>query len=302
MRFTVRTDAALLTLALAGVALGCQNFAPPAQTPAPPPPPLPALTGPTLIAQPIPTAPSGENVPAGLTGPADNLVTLRKLLQRAQSQHAQMDSYLARLRRRERIKGQVKPEELLMVRVRQEPLSVHFKWIGTEGKGRELLYVQGRNGNKINVLTAAGDIPFAPAGKRMALDPDGLLVRSSSRHHISEAGFGTTLARMNNLLGALEKGRADVGAARYLGRVSRPEFGEPVEGIEQTIPPGQDDQLPQGGRREIYLDPRFGLPVLVATFDHPGQEVEYYFFDRFQFPVALDDADFDPDRLWGKGK
>jgi hypothetical protein len=39
---------------------------------------------------------------------------------------------------------------------------------------------------------------------------------------------------------------------------------------------------------------------LLVTRDDRGQEVEYYHYDRLQFPVRLDDADFNPDRLWKK--
>ena len=46
------------------------------------------------------------------------------------------------------------------------------------------------------------------------------------------------------------------------------------------------------------IDPESQLPALIVTADETGKEVEYYCYDRLQFPVALDDADFDPDRLW----
>jgi hypothetical protein len=56
--------------------------------------------------------------------------------------------------------------------------------------------------------------------------------------------------------------------------------------------------MPKGGRRFWYFDPATGLPVLIVTDDPTGHPVEYYCYDRLQFPVKLDDADFDPERLW----
>ena len=55
--------------------------------------------------------------------------------------------------------------------------------------------------------------------------------------------------------------------------------------------------------RETGADARFGEALQEATgvwFDDGGQEVEYYWFDRIQYPVRLDDDDFNPDKLRGK--
>jgi hypothetical protein len=40
--------------------------------------------------------------------------------------------------------------------------------------------------------------------------------------------------------------------------------------------------------------------MLVSTLDERGAEVEYYHFDRLLTGVKLNDADFDPDALWGR--
>jgi hypothetical protein len=233
--------------------------------------------------------------------PANPLTPLRQLHQAAARQHAAMDSYIARLTRREFVKGKYQPEEVLLFKFRKEPRSVYFKWVGPVGKGREVIYVKGRYENKIHTLLAAGDMPLARAGTRIALAPDSVLVRNSSRHSITEAGIGTLIDRFGALLDALEKGDTSQGAAVYLGPQKRPEFSVPLEGVEWNLPPGLDPSLPRGGRRWCYVDSKTHLPVLILTQDERGQEVEYYRYDRFQFPVRLDDDDFDPDKLWGAG-
>ena len=65
-----------------------------------------------------------------------------------------------------------------------------------------------------------------------------------------------------------------------------------------VIPPGVEPQLPRGGRRWLFFDPASHLPVLMITHDNMDHEVEYYCYDRIQYPVKLDDLDFDPDKLW----
>jgi hypothetical protein len=105
------------------------------------------------------------------------------------------------------------------------------------------------------------------------------------------------------LLQTVERGDTRLGSMRYVGLVKRPDLEAPVEAAERTIPPHAEPQLPLGGRRLWGFDPVGKLPVLILTQNEAGHEVEYYCYDRFQFPVRLDDDDFNPDKLWpAKGK
>jgi hypothetical protein len=56
--------------------------------------------------------------------------------------------------------------------------------------------------------------------------------------------------------------------------------------------------LPHGGRRWLFFDTVSHLPVLMITHDDKDHEAEYYCYDRIQYPVKLDDLDFDPEKLW----
>jgi hypothetical protein len=224
--------------------------------------------------------------------------TARQLYEAARDRHAATDSYIARLTRREVIKGAMNPEELLLFKFRREPYSVYLKWLGKEGQGREVLYVKGRHEGKIHTLLAAGDIPFMPAGRRMAVSPDSLLVKSASRHPIQEAGIGAGIDRIGAVLAALDRGDRKLGTLLVVGPLMRPEFDKPVVGIEHAVPAGADPSLPRGGRRTYFFDPDTGLPTLIVARDERGDEAEYYRYDRLQLGVKLDDADFDPDRLW----
>jgi hypothetical protein len=244
-------------------------------------------------ASPAPAAPP----PAAAVDP---VARLHALYRQAADEYAGLTSYIVRLRRREQVQGKDKPEEILLFKFRKQPFSVYFKWLGKEGQGREVIYVQGRFENKIHTRLAAGDVPLMPAGGRIALAPDSALVRSSSRHPISEAGIGGSLDHLSELLRALDQGDNRLGTLRYLGPIKRPEFDTPCETVEEMIPPGQNPALPQGGRRLWAFHPERHLPTLIILYNETGHEVEYYCFDRWQYPVALDDLDFDPDRLWGK--
>ncbi len=223
---------------------------------------------------------------------------MRALHRRAAEVAAGMDSYIVRLTRREFIKGKLQPEEVMLLKFRRDPFSVHFKWLGAQARGREVVFVKGQSNDQIHTLLAAGDMPLMPAGKRISLGHDSPLVRSGCRHSILDAGIGHLVEELGRLLTALEKGDRQRGTLTYLPSQKRPEFSAPVAAIERVIPPNVETCLPRGGKRWLYFDPTSKLPLLVVAVDDRGQEVEYYHYDRLQYPVKLDDDDFNPDKLW----
>ncbi|MSR33071.1 MAG: DUF1571 domain-containing protein [Gemmataceae bacterium] len=238
------------------------------------------------------------NIPqAENSQPADPMRTLQR---KALARLATLDSYIVRLTRREVINGKKKPEELLLLKYRKAPLSIYFKWLGGEGAGREVVFVEGQYEGKIHTLLAAGDIPFMPAGKRMALSPDSILVKNSSRHKIQEAGFQPLVSGLGLAMDAQAQGDRRLGSVRYHASVARPDLPMPMEALEHLLPPGMESGLPRGGRRLVFFDPQSFLPALIATYDERGEEVEFYRYDRFQFPVRLDEKDFNPEALFAK--
>jgi hypothetical protein len=251
----------------------------------------------------VPTASGSESPPvittaAPSSGFNDPSARLHALYREAAEHYAHVDSYIARLTRREQLNGKDKSEEVLLFKFRKDPWSVYFKWLGTEGKGREVVYVRGQYENKIHTLLAAGDIPLMPAGRRFAVAPDNPFVVSSSRHPIEQAGIGTLIERFGKWLHEEDNGGHSLVTLQYLGLIRRPEFSSPCEAVEQTLAPGVDPNLPHGGHRLWAFDPQTKFPALLITYDETGHEVEYYSYDRFEFPVHLDDDDFNPDKLW----
>lgn len=225
-----------------------------------------------------------------------------ELHESARNRYARIDSYIARLTRRETVKGQPRPQETVLLKVREKPWSVYAKWLGDEGRGREGLYVEGGSDGKVHVRLAAGDIPFVPAGRRMALDPNGALLRAASPHPITDLGIGAAIDKIGAVLTAQKRGDQQSGSLSAIGPERRQEFNRAVRGIEHKVPPGGDPALPFGGRRTYWLDPATSLPTLIVTEDSEGHQVEYYHYDRLELSVRLDDEDFDPDHLWGPAK
>lgn len=304
----------VLAIALAGMLAGCSDFSqrrisgirhfedvaqhPPKAAPALQIPNSPVVVARNPIEEPIQKATFIPAQPAVNQKASDN--PLRGLYQRAADQQSKMESYIFRLRRREVVSGKKMPEELIRAQVRRDPFSVHLKWLGAEGKGRETIYVKGKYKNEMQVLMAANDLfPLSPAGMKWKLPPDDPLARARSRYPITSTGFESIIDRFGKIVTAVEKGDTNEGSLKYLGKMKRPEFEAEVEAAHQVLPAKCDPNLPKGGQRWFYFDATHGWPVLVIAND-PDGEVEYYCHDHIQWPVRLDDDDFNPERLWRK--
>jgi hypothetical protein len=239
--------------------------------------------------------------PGGAQAPAES--KLQRMHRLAAEEYARIDGgYIVRMTRREQVNGKDQPREIVKMLFRKEPWSVRLVWLDGDAKGREVLYVKGRNDNKLFTRLGPNDgNMFVRAGSRVALAPDSPIATKSSRHSITEAGIGSTIERFGRLIELNARGDKSRGTLTYLGPQKRQEFDVPVEVAEQIIPPGLDKDLPRGGRRLLMFDAaKNHLPALIITTDDHGHEVEYYLHDRYIYPVQFDDKDFDPDTLWGK--
>lgn len=232
-----------------------------------------------------------------------SLQSVKRVQQLAADKLARLDGFEARLTRREMIAGKPAPEQVVQYKFRAEPMSVHMKWVGLEAKGRELVYVAGRKGDPVNILTARGDGTFIiPAGKRMTFTPTDPAVRGQSRYDLREGGMALAVKQLGQTAAKADRDPASAALLRYLGRVQKPERQTGLEAVEQTILPGTEPLFPKGGKRTLYFDPEpsspsHGLPILVTAVNEAGREVEYYYFENLK-PAKFSDADFDVNVLW----
>jgi hypothetical protein len=226
---------------------------------------------------------------------------LHRLVRLAHERYATIPCYTARLRRREQAGDKERREEILVGTFRQDPWSLHVKWVGEEGKDREAIYFPGRHGNLVHVLTAAGDVPLMPlAGRHIKLAPDSAVVKAISRQALADTGIGFHIDRFCAAVDAAEHGEAGAGTLTNQGVLRRADWDKPLEAVLQIIPAGGEPELPEGGERVWFFDLELHFPVLVVTHDPRGDEVEYYCFDQFTFPCQLPDQEFNPDKLWGR--
>ncbi|MFO0937986.1 MAG: DUF1571 domain-containing protein [Gemmataceae bacterium] len=245
--------------------------------------------------------PNGVEFPSPVSSNNPKLAEVRRVYMLAKKKWGDLTDYESKLVRREVIGGKEMPAEEMLFQFRKEPYSVRTKNTGSVGKGREIIYVAGP-GAKVHILTGEGDNRLVGAGFYTVLSPDDRMITSKSRHKINEGAIGRTVELLGKALAMAEAGKFD--GLKSMGKVKRREYADPVEGIEAVIPPGQDAELPKGGRREVYFDatptsPSYGLPVLIRLIEG-DRELEYYCFSEFKVPANLTNADFDPARMTKK--
>ena len=106
-------------------------------------------------------------------------------LQQGQTILQKTPDYSAQFRRHERINGELLDPQAMNLKVRHEPFSLYMKW--TEGdKGRQLIFVQGQNDDK--VLVQIGGVAGRLTGA-LAMDPNDDRVRAESRYPATCAGL-----------------------------------------------------------------------------------------------------------------
>jgi hypothetical protein len=192
------------------------------------------------------------------------------------------------------------PEEQMLMNFSLQPRSVYYRWLDEKNAGRECVYVEGLNEGKL--ITRGGKSDFMLVGRRIAVDPEGLLARSKSRYSITEAGLDNMVRRLERKVALQEKGDGSQGTVKYLGTQKVPEYPEDLLHLVNEIPPGADPVFPKGALRHWYFEPTSGRLVLLHATDPRGEFLEHYLFDRFIPNAALGDPDFNPDQLWPNQK
>jgi hypothetical protein len=280
--------------------------APPASPEASPVPPRPPEPTPATVAPPTGPRPPAVTPPpqaAAQPTPAPQAggATLGKLADTATKRWAAIDTFEAKLTRREVVRGAAAQTEEVLLQVRREPFAVYMRNTGEVGRGREVLYNPSRHEDKVHAIVGEGDSRLYKAGnKAPSLSPDSPLVKNKSRRSIRDAGPGTAVALFARLV---QTNPADL---KHVGPVQRPEFpGVPLELVEQTVRPNAEPDAERGGVRGWYFDakpdsPGYGLPVMMTLTEAgstPPRELEYYCYTQVKAPAGLTDADFGVERL-----
>jgi hypothetical protein len=212
----------------------------------------------------------------------------------------EIHDYTATLIKRERVGTTVLDYEYMYLKVRnarvhngrvEVPFSVYLTFLKpAEVKGREVIYVQGRNNNKLIAHEGGVKGKLLPT---VSLDPTSMLAMRGNRYPITQIGIE------NLMLQLLERGNRD--RVHPDIQVEFRENAKINDRICTTIVirhpeqrPGMDFQIAQ-----VFMDNEFKVPIRYAAYDFskPGQTepevIEEYTYLNLKTNVGLTDRDFD---------
>jgi hypothetical protein len=229
----------------------------------------------------------GQSAAADTATSMDQAITL---LTEARLHFKTVRDYQCRLIKRENVQGTLQPESVMIMLVRNNPLSVYLRCESpSTEKGLEVCYVEGRNQGKMRVHPA-GMLGILGA---WSVDPHDPRAFEKNRHCITEAGLGTLLentARYWEMERRLNK---------TLVRITDDELdGRACTRIE-TIHPDRNAGSYYGYRCVLWLDKETHLPAGAETYDWPcrggcegGDLLESYRYSELRCNIGLGDAAF----------
>jgi hypothetical protein len=216
------------------------------------------------------------------------LVPAIRLAQQSLASLATVKDYKAVIARREMVDGEL-VNESMHLKFREEPFSVYLLFGGANA-GREVLYVHGRNDNKLMAHEGSGLASFIGT---MSFAPDSPQVTKQSRHKITEIG-------LRNMLSALvarweeesKYGECDV---KYYHNAK---IGDRQCLAIESVHPRPRRQFKFHITR-LYIDKETDMAVRLENWGFPAQPngkevlIEEYTYSRIETNVGLTDADFD---------
>lgn len=204
---------------------------------------------------------------------------------------ANIKDYSCTLIKREQIDDKVGEHEYIFMKVRHDPFSVYMYFLGPANiKGRECIYVAGRNEGKMTAHEGGLKGKLIPT---VDLDPSGFIAMRGQRYPITEVGVRTLTARLVEVAEADAKfGECDVKffkGAKVNGRVCTSlQVMHPV--------PRQNFRFHLA---QVFIDDELQIPIRYASYGWPAaqggqpQLLEEYTYLNMKLNNGFTDADFD---------
>ena len=173
-------------------------------------------------------------------------------------------------------------EQKNIITKHRKPFSFYLKWTDGGEKGTEVIYVQGRNDNKLTAH-AGGLLKWLT----LNLDPRGSIAMKNNRHTVLDAHIGKIIDicdKNYNLAKHLSVGTFEQCGEKMIG-------GRAQICIKAIFP---DDRRFYGGINYIYVDKEYKFPVAVEIYGWNDELLEKYEYTHIKLNVGLTDKDFDP--------
>lgn len=237
-------------------------------------------SGATTVAQ-APPAPAAPLTPVEQAS---------RLIAEARQSYQTVQDYTCTFIKRERVGNEMRPENVIVMRVRTQPFSVYFRWAAPKAiEGQEACFVAGRNNN----MMRAHPIGILGVVGWVSVDPRDARAMKDNRHAISEAGIGNLIERIST---GWEK---DKGINQAQLQIADFEYNKrPCTRVEVSHP-GTPPGSFYAYRCVVYWDKETHLPIRYEAYDWPhqggnpdGELLENYNYVNLRLNVGLSDAVF----------
>jgi len=218
-----------------------------------------------------------------LVNAADAPVDLDNIFRQAERVLEGVDNYTAVFHKQERVKGKLLPAETVALKFKK-PFKVYMKWIAEPHRGRETIFVEGANKNRLK-----GHEGGLLGVLTVNLDPNGPQAMKGNRHPIADSGLEKLVAKLavNVRLGRV-KGELEV-----RDRGEETVYGRKTVRLEGVFPKEKAGTY-YCHRAVVNIDTELKLPIKVQIFDATDELVETYGYEDLRLNAGLTEKDFDP--------
>lgn len=213
-----------------------------------------------------------------------------RIARQSLEQLQQVQDYEAVFIKREWINNQLVTQQM-QIKLRERPFSVYLKYVQPYA-GREILYVAGRNQNKLLAHLGAGEGVRSLVGT-VSLAVNSPDVMAENRHPITDIGMRKLVALVLEqweFEAKYQESEVQYYPNARLGNV-------PCEVLENSHPRPRRQFKFQMTR--LFIDKQSRLPIRVENYDFPRRAgerpplVEEYTYTNVKVNVGLSDLDFD---------
>lgn len=196
--------------------------------------------------------------------------------------YAKVEDYKAIFLKKERVKGEVLPEETILFKFKK-PFNVYMKWLPGPHKGREALYVRGKYNGKV-IGHEGGFLSLIT----LRMDPEGATAMKGNRHPITDVGIGRLVEIITTNFGrARERGELKLD---YLGEDDV--YGRRAYHVLMELPPGKE-KVYYAHKVEVWVDAELRLPIKVVIRGAKEEFLESYGYKDLRLNPGLSNEEFD---------
>jgi hypothetical protein len=241
-----------------------------------------------MLADPPPVASPVAGQPS--TAAASPLDAPLQLLAEARQSYQNVRDYTCLFIKREQLRGQLQPENLVEMKMRTQPFSVYLRWLSPQGiAGQQACYVAGRNNGMMRVHSTG----LAGVAGFVSIDPRDPRVAENSRHPITEAGIGNLIERFG------QRWEAERRINKTIVRMGDYVYNQRPCARVETIHPDYNGGTFYAYRSLVYFDKETHLPIRVEAYDWPRQAgaaegalLESYSYAHLRLNVGLREGAF----------